>query len=68
VGSPNAAEACLSDWGSSTILGLPSVIGMPGVDLRVKEMLQYQDMQMFWLNDRSEEETDFAKFVSGLIE
>ena len=51
-----------------TILEADFDFGTPGVDRRVRELLRYEDIRLVWMIEKSEQKTDFAKFVNDLIE
>ena len=53
------------DW---TVLEADFDFGTPGVDRRVKELLQFEGIMLVWMMEFSEQETEFAKFVNDQIE
>ena len=53
------------DW---AILEADFDFGTPGVDRRARKLLQFEDIRLVWVIEKSEQETDFAKFVNDLIE
>lgn len=53
------------DW---TVLEADFNLGSTGVERRARQLLQSEDIKIVWLEEFSEQETEFAKFVNDLID